>query len=99
MPLTQKPVGRRGYDAKCPDGFLTNGYRKVFKGGYVRWHGGKMYAPEFINWAGLWVFMEISDCFAIDSHCYPDRAFHGTPIATYSQKEWDALTEDERKPC
>jgi len=97
--MTQKPTGRRGYDAKCPDGFLTNGYRKVFKGGYVRWHGGKMYAPEFINWAGLWVFMEISDCFAIDSHCYPDRAFHGAPIATYSQKEWDALTEDERKPC
>lgn len=98
MPLTQRPAGRQGNDQKCPDGFLTNGYRKIFSGGYVRWHGKKMYAPEFKGWAGLWVFMEISDYLAIESHCYPERAFHGTPIATYSQAEWDELTDEEKKP-
>jgi len=98
MPLISKPIGRKGYDAKCPDGFITNGWRRICKDGYVNFQRERRYAPEFLGWAGYYVFMEITDYLAIDAHCWDDNPWHGTPWGTYTQKEWDALDPEDRAP-
>lgn len=98
MPVHRRPDGAKGYDGKCPDGFVTNGYRRVCKGGYVNFQREPRYAPEFLDWVGSYVFMEITDCLAIDAHCWPDNPWQGKPIGTYNQDEWDKLPAEDRKP-
>jgi len=98
MPIESRPTGRKGYDVKCPDGFVTNGWRRICKDGYVNFQYERRYAPEFLGWAGYYVFMEITDCYAIDAHCWDDTPFRGDPFGTYSQKEWDALEPEDRLP-
>lgn len=96
MPLSKKPLGVKGYDTKCPDGFVTNGWRRICKGGYVNFQHERRYAPEFLEWPGFYVFMEITDYLAIDAHCWNADPWHGKPIGTYSQREWDELPEEDR---
>lgn len=98
MAIFERPYGRQGYDVKCPDGFTTNGWRKVCKKGYVNFQKEKRFAPEFLEYKGMYVFMEISDYLAIDAHCWDDTPFVGQPFGTYSEKEWGELSEEERKP-
>lgn len=96
MPVAEKPYGSKGYDRKCPDGFVTNGWRKICKGGYVNFQGERRYAEEFEEWAGCFVFMEISDYLAIDAHAWMDQPWHGECVGTYIEREWKELLEEER---
>lgn len=98
MAISSRPLGVKGYDQKCPDGFVTNGWRRVCKGGYVNFQHERRYAPEFADLVGLYVFMEITDYLAIDAHCWDDAPWQGQPIGTYTQSEWDELPDDDRKP-
>lgn len=46
MPHKQKPTqgryGREWHDGKAPDGFTLNGWRRIAKGGYIRFCQGKL---------------------------------------------------------
>lgn len=61
MPYSLRP--REG-DTRCPDGFACYGWRKVCKGGYVLWYGRRYHNPDLKDWAGLFVWVEISDWLA-----------------------------------
>ena len=97
MPVAEKPYGSKGYDKKCPDGFVTNGWRKICKGGYVNFQRERRYAEEFQEWVGYFVFMEISDYLAIDAHAWMDQPWHGECIGTYTEREWFDLPSAQHK--
>lgn len=92
MPHKSKPTDRGGpwRDGKAPDGFVVNGWRKICKGGYVRFNLDKHYHEDFANWVGEWVFLEISDPWAVHVDCWPDRPWGDSKnrIRCFNEKEW-----------
>ena len=51
-------------DVKAPDGFLLGGWRKVCKGGYLRFHRGRWTHPELTEHVGEYVFVHVDCCWA-----------------------------------
>jgi hypothetical protein len=82
MPYSCKPANAAKSDTRCPDGFSCYGWRQIHRGGYVRWYHSKYYADEFKQWEGLWVYIEISDCFAIGLDVFPG----GPPQSSQDEK-------------
>ena len=70
MPYSVKPWNAAS-DTKCPDGFACYGWRQVHKGGYVNWYGSKYWHEDLAQWAGMWVYIEISDWLAIELDVFP----------------------------
>lgn len=60
--LRPKPRSN-GYriDAKAPDGFLLGGWRRVTKGGYVRFGGTRWSHPDMAGRAGEYAWVHV-DC-------------------------------------
>lgn len=50
--------------------FPCYGWRQVHTGGYVRWYSRKYYHAELAQWAGMWVWIEISDYLAIELNVF-----------------------------
>lgn len=61
MPYSIRP---RESDTRCPDGFACYGWRRIARDGYVLWYGRRYYDEELKQWAGLFVWVEISDWLA-----------------------------------
>jgi hypothetical protein len=61
MAYSKRP---REPDTRCPDGFACYGWRRVTKAGYVIWYGRRYLAPELKQWAGMFMWCEISDWLA-----------------------------------
>lgn len=94
MPHQRKPTlgryGRTWHDQKAPDGFTVNGWRKVCRGGYVRFQQGKHFHPDLEKWAGMWVFVELADCWGINAIVWPDEPWkdHRTRVFCANERDW-----------
>lgn len=78
------------HDGKAPDGFLINGWRRITKGGYVRFGRCNHYHPRFRDWVGLWVFVELDDCWGVNVNVWPDEPWKDsrTMLACSNEKAW-----------
>lgn len=90
---TQGRYGREWHDGKAPDGFTVNGWRRIAKGGYIRFCQGKRYHEKFKDWAGLWVFAEVDDGWGVDVIVWPDEPWKDRRTALYCTNENDWLAE------
>ncbi len=93
MPHQQRPTGPHGqkrHDGKAPDGFTVNGWRRVCKGGYVRFCGGNHYHEQLNAWAGLWVFVEAVDCWCVHVRIWPEEPWkaRGPTLNCANEMEW-----------
>lgn len=70
MPYDVRP---KGHDEKAPDGFICNGWRLIYKGGYVKFGRNKHYHTKFKEWTGKWVFVEASDWLALRVSVWPHK--------------------------
>lgn len=99
MPHKQKPTqgryGREWHDGKAPDGFTVNGWRRIAKGGYIRFCQGKRYHEKFKEWAGLWVFAEVEDGWGVDVIVWPDEPWKDRRTVLYCTNESDWLAEHQ----
>lgn len=97
MPHKQKPTQgryrREWHDGKAPDGFTVNGWRRIAKGGYIRFCHGKRYHEKFTEWAGLWVFAEVDDGWGVDVIVWPDEPWKDRRMVLYCTNESDWLAE------
>jgi hypothetical protein len=84
MPHAVKPVrGRYGkpwHDGKARDGGVANGWRRIRKGGYIRFNRVKYAHESFTNWIGLWVFVVAADYWGFDVHVYPDTPWNSQEL-------------------
>jgi hypothetical protein len=64
-------------DSRCPDGFACYGWRKIHKGGYVRWYGIKYQHPQLAEWVGLWVYVTIADWLASELEIWTGKPWEG----------------------
>lgn len=95
MPHADRPVRRHGrtwHDGKAPDGFTVNGWRRIAKGGYVRFLGTRHYHEKFTDWAGLWVFAEVADGWAVNLNVWPDQPWKDsrTMLRCTNETDWYA---------
>lgn len=54
----------RDRDTRCPDGFACYGWRRVTKAGYLIWYGRRYHHEALKQFAGLFMWCEISDWLA-----------------------------------
>jgi hypothetical protein len=98
MPHAKRPTlgryGRTWHDGKAPDGFRVNGWRRVTKGGYVRFCHDTHYHEKFSQWAGLWVFVELDDCYGINVNVWPDEPWAAPRTVMYCANKRDWFSED-----
>lgn len=86
MPYTIRPSQR---DVKCPDGFTCYGWRRVNKGGYVRFAHGRHYHEELSGMVGQYVWVTLDDPWALHVNVHPDGALAGaTPLSACNEREW-----------
>ena len=99
MPHTVRPThgryGRPWYDGKAPDGFTVNGWRRINKGGYIRFCGGKHYHEKFPDWVGMWVFVELADCWGCNVDVFPETPWN-TQEKLYCTSELDWFAHDPK---
>lgn len=93
MPYSRRPLHPKS-DTKCPDGFACYGWRQVHKGGYVNWYGHRYYCDDLAQWAGMWVYIEISDWLASELDVYPN----GMPESSRDERV-TAKMKDSKKQC
>lgn len=98
MPHAKRPTRgryeRAWHDGKASDGFTVNGWRRVTKGGYVRFCGGAHYHEEFAKWSGLWVFVELDDGFGINVNAWPDEPWKDRRAVLYCTNKTDWFSGD-----
>lgn len=98
MPHTIRPtLGRYAktwHDGKAPDGFTVNGWRRVTKAGYVRFCHGVHYHEKLAEWAGMWVFVELADCYGINVNIWPDQPWVDSKTILYCANERDWFADD-----
>jgi hypothetical protein len=75
MPLYYKPEWPP--DGRAADGFLIEGWRRVRKGGIVKFAGQKFQHESLAAWAGFWVFVTLRDYAAERAIIYGSRPYAG----------------------
>ncbi|MBC3871763.1 hypothetical protein [Undibacterium oligocarboniphilum] len=87
MPFENRP---NRHDQKCPDGFVCNGYRRINKGGYVRFSSDRHYHVELAKYVGEWVFVELDDPYGIHVNIWLNKPWQSgvRPLAAYNEREW-----------
>lgn len=69
------------YDQKCPDGFTCSGWRRVNKGGYVRFSHGQHYHSDLLPLFGKFVYVTLADMWGSKVDIWPENPFqHGTEL-------------------
>ena|ERR1700741_3047177 len=87
MSLIKKP--RHGHDTKCPDGFVCYEWRKVFKGGYVRFSIGKHYHEDLVPHIGRYVYVVLHDMYGINVDIFPEEPWDiKNVIYACNEKQW-----------
>ena len=61
--MTSAALDRRPKDCdrRCPDGFVAEGWRKVFPGGYIKFANDKHYHSDLIEYTGKWFFVSLNN--------------------------------------
>src|SRR5882724_8004346 len=62
MPYSVRP---RESDTLCPDRFPCYGWRRICKGGYIRWYGHRYYHEDLAQWEDMFVYIQIADWLAV----------------------------------
>lgn len=94
MPYQERPTfgryGRKWHDGKAPDGFTVNGWRRVNKGGYVRFSGVRHYHESFVEFVGMWIFIELADPWGIDVIAWIEKPWEdsGKRLYCMNEKDW-----------
>jgi hypothetical protein len=93
VPFSKRPPG---HDGKAPDGFTVNGWRKVCKGGYVRFSRGRHYHEAFAEWAGLWVFVELSDGWGVNVEVWPYEPWSDRRqlLCCFNENDWNSTDKE-----
>jgi hypothetical protein len=86
MPFTLRPKER---DTKCPDGVTCYGWRRVNKGGYVRFANRKHYHGDLATCVGTWVYVTLADMWGNIVDVYTDAPWHGQPLRCANEREWN----------
>jgi len=60
------------HDEKLPDGFVRAGWRKVRKGGIVRFQGQNRRSERLLPYVGAFVFCQIEEMWGLDVSIHPE---------------------------
>ena len=91
MPYSRRPKFPAS-DTRCPDGFACYGWRRVCKGGFVRWYGRRYYHDDLKALAGLWVYVTIDDWLAIAVEIYITDRWVGDTVVAHMESDADYKT-------
>jgi hypothetical protein len=80
------------HDTKCPDGFVCYGWRRVNKGGYVRFSGGRHYHENLTEYVGKFVYVTLRDMWGINVDVWINGPFKNPCISTFNENAWKELT-------
>lgn len=71
----------REYDTKCPDGFTCYGWRRVNKGGYVRFSHGQHFHDDLLPLVGKYVYVTLADMWGSEVDIWPEKPWQkGTDL-------------------